>query len=307
MISDSLGIPVRPIRRFGSYKSLWNNRISNRILRFEIRQRLYETCEYVVSAGRRYLTYNIGPYLKDSEFNALGTLPVLVDYWKGTSPCQFARCYRKCEPVRFSSFESLAYVKQSTGIQCEHFPYSIPDHWVNPPLTERVFEICVVGRTSPVLYQWLDRFTNSHPQVNVVIAHLGDDKVIMARSSRLGVIGEVNSRTRYFDMLRSSKVALYSTPGMDGGEVRTGGFSPVTPKFLEFIASGCEVVARYHENADTEFFELDQVAWPAKTYRQFERSVEEALERRDEERLIVRAKYIQRHLTSQPIALLSSL
>ena len=54
---------------------------------------------------------------------------------------------------------------------------------------------------------------------------------------------ELASRDGYLDSMKKSRIALYATPGIDGGEKRTNGFSQVTPRFLEMVASGCNIIA----------------------------------------------------------------
>ncbi len=48
----------------------------------------------------------------------------------------------------------------------------------------------------------------------------------------------------YINLLRASKISFYSTPGIDGGEKRTGGFNPVTPRYLELLSAQCQLLGK---------------------------------------------------------------
>lgn len=70
--------------------------------------------------------------------------------------------------------------------------------------------------------------------------------------------------------MRASKVSFYSTPGLDGGEKRTGGFNPVTPRFLELLSAQCRLLGRYPKNEKTDFYELPKVCPNVGSYDEFE-------------------------------------
>ena len=85
---------------------------------------------------------------------------------------------------------------------------------------------------------------------------------------------ELASRDGYLDSMKKSRIALYATPGIDGGEKRTNGFSQVTPRFLEMVASGCNIIARYKTNADTDYYELEKFCQSINTYEEFEKEMD---------------------------------
>ena len=85
------------------------------------------------------------------------------------------------------------------------------------------------------------------------------------------------TRDNYFKAMKMSKVMLYSTPGIDGGEEKTRGLSQVTPRFLEAVSSGCHVLSRYKENSDTDFFDLNRITPHISSYEQFESEYDESI------------------------------
>lgn len=97
--------------------------------------------------------------------------------------------------------------------------------------------------------------------------------------------------------MQKAKAALYATPGIDGEEIRTNGFSQVTPRFFELISSGCHILARYEANPDTEYYELETIAKSITTYQQFEEELDFArLEIVD---MAKYATYLKKHYTSE--------
>ncbi|OON67485.1 hypothetical protein B0919_17790 [Hymenobacter sp. CRA2] len=89
-------------------------------------------------------------------------------------------------------------------------------------------------------------------------------------SNKNGIIGKFQSREKYLELLRASRISFYSTPGIDGGEVRTGGFNPVTPRYLELLSAQCRLIGKYPDNEETEFYELKKVCPSVGSYEEFE-------------------------------------
>ena len=108
--------------------------------------------------------------------------------------------------------------------------------------------------------------------------------------------GYTETREEYFALLRKSRVAFYATSGADDERPGCNGFHQVTPRFLEAIASGCNVLARYIDNSDTRFFELDKMAHRVTSYEDFERALEQAIEEPPD--MAAYASYLKKHCTS---------
>ena len=98
------------------------------------------------------------------------------------------------------------------------------------------------------------------------------------------------------EMMRKSRVGLYATPGMDGGREHTNGFNPVTPRFLEYIASGCHVLARYPKNSDTDYYELDKMSTRVESFGEFEKAMDDL--RNKEVNIPHYSRYLANHYTS---------
>lgn len=97
------------------------------------------------------------------------------------------------------------------------------------------------------------------------------------------------------ELMRKSRVMLYSIPGIDGDR-ETNGFHPVTPRFLESIACGCNLLLRYEENSDTDFYELASFGKSIETYDDFEAAFDKALASPAD--MDVYSRYLRKHYTS---------
>ena len=152
-----------------------------------------------------------------------------------------------------------------------------------------------MGRQNPVLEGFLKQYIKEHPDLYYVYRELKDGK-FNYYTNRGESLGDINTREKYMKLMRSARCGLYSTPGIDGGEKRTNGFSQVTPRFLELIACGCHVIARYKPNSDTDYYELERFSKPVDSYEQFERMLDEA--RSSEVDIQLYSSYLSKHYTS---------
>ena len=109
------------------------------------------------------------------------------------------------------------------------------------------------------------------------------------------------------DLMRRSRISLYSTKGMDNDytEYNTNGFSQVTPRLFECMATGNHIIARYDENEDTDYFKLNSVCPHTESYESFERQMNHALEHPVDMKSY--SKYLENHYTSTRVKLLKDL
>ena len=171
------------------------------------------------------------------------------------------------------------YLKQNKiqGFNIGHLALSISDKYAIDKDTrfEKIYDLILMGRQNPVLEGFLKQYIKEHPDLYYVYRELKDGK-FNYYTNRGESLGDINTREKYMKLMRSARCGLYSTPGIDGGEKRTNGFSQVTPRFLELIACGCHVIARYKPNTDTDYYELERFSKSVDSYEQFERMLDEA-------------------------------
>lgn len=185
---------------------------------------------------------------------AANAIPILVDFWKHTNLPQFYHTYRHCKPVLVSSPEAFEFLKaRGCPLNIAHFPLSLSDRYRMMPgvVYPKKYDILLAGRlnvrTNQVLRDYLEAFVRKYPAVEYLYQQEINGEYYYA-TNKGRTIGKFQSREDYVSLLRASKVSFYSTPGLDGGEQRTGGFNSVTPRFLELLSAQCRLLGRYPKN-----------------------------------------------------------
>lgn len=194
--------------------------------------------------------------------------------------------YKRHRIVLISSAEVFQYLKRtSPELKISHLALSLSDKYKIDKNTvyEKKYDVVLLGRQNPVLNFFLEQYQQTHRDIIIYIPEKN----------------EVNTRDGYMKMIRMSKIGLYATPGIDGGKVRTHGFSQVTPRFLEFIAGGCHIIARYEKNEDTDYYELEKFSSNIDSYENFERVMDKA--RTEPVDMESYAKYLSKHYTSERV------
>lgn len=230
------------------------------------------------------------------RYNSKNIIPLIIDFYiKDPKELNdFYKNYSKCPVVLISSQEAFNFLKESKcPLPIEHLPLSLSDKYAFKENTTipKTYDIVWFGRYNPVLYGFLKQYAEEHPDLYYVYR-----KNKGYYTSRGEYLGELQTRSEYIELLRKSRIGLYHTPGLDGGEERTHGFNQVTPRFLEMIACGCHVLARYADNADTRFYQLSDFCPHIDRYEQFGNLVEERLSQPINAKRY--AQYMCKHYTS---------
>lgn len=246
------------------------------------------------------LVFDMVPLLYDNQQDAEETIPCIVDFYlKKEQMPLFEKAYSRNPMVLISSREAFDFLKKNDcKLNIEHFPLSISDKYRITPDTciEKEYDLVLMGRQNPVLESFLKQYEKEHSSFRYVYRRECESGKFCYSTSDGEALGNIDTREQYWRIMRKGRCALYSTPGMDGGESRTNGFNQVTPRFLEIIACGCHVIARYRPNSDTEFYELDNFCPSIEDYSSFERILDNALN--TEVDMDVYANYLSKHYTS---------
>ena len=183
------------------------------------------------------------------------------------------------------------------NVNLRHLGLSLSDKYRFDPdkMFEKKYDLVSMGRTNPVLLSFLKQYAASHSNFTYVICHNENGKYIYYLNEKT-YIGSLDTREDFLNMMRAGRIGLYATPGIDGGEKRTNGFSQVTPRLLEYLASGCHVIARYKKNSDTDFYEMDDLCPSVSNYDEFEKQINFALSH--EVDMSKTCKYLEKHYTS---------
>ena len=120
--------------------------------------------------------------------------------------------------------------------------------------------------------EYLKRYEERHPDIHYIVRKFEENKLYSGNayySNKEGRLGEFSDRNAYFGLLANSKVAFYSTTGSDMPKTRF--MNHVTPALLEYLTAGCQVMIRWYDTPDSDFFSFPQYFENASSYDVFER------------------------------------
>lgn len=246
------------------------------------------------------LSFELGPWKEVVGRNKPNIVPWIIDFFikDPNKLICFYKEYSEHKVVLVSNPEVLDFLKENDcPFRVEHLGLSLPDKYRISPDTKfkKNYDIVILGRPNPVLNEYLSIFKNDHPNTSIVTSKKVGNDYICYDDKGL-IVGKANTRDEYWSILRQARCALYSTPGIDGGEARTNGYNQVTPKFLEEIACGCNVVCRYKQNADTDYYEMGKYWANIDSYEEFSKEFEKAIS--VEADMEFASKYLSKHYTS---------
>lgn len=247
---------------------------------------------------KKTLVFHMNAYCQENIYNHPNVIPFVIDYWMDDKSIgDFEKAYSNNPVVLISSRQVYDHLKaKGTKINIAYCPLSIPDGNAPKSLSfTKDIDINIVGRINPIFNKWVHQYIESHPNTTFITRKIENGKYRFLDSNGNCVIESAAQET-YNMFLQRSKCALYSTPGTDGDRPETNGFSPVTPRFLEFLSSGCHVLTRYTENSDTQYYEFDKYWKSILTYEMFELELDHALSTPIDEKFY--QEYLNKHKTS---------
>lgn len=226
------------------------------------------------------------------------SIVLIIDFWERDLD-RFRMAYSACRYVGISSLEAYTILQRRfPENNFVHIPLSLSDRYKPSPVTcfEKKIDVVLAGRENPVLVSYMERYAQSHTSIEYVYRTFIDGEAVYLSNKR-GFLGAFSDRESYLSLLRQARIGLYSTPGIDDGKAGTNGYNPVTPRFLELIASGCFVIARYPNNEDTLYYKLDEMCYKVESYQEFEVAMQACLAQKRPP-LEKYSKYLEQHYTS---------
>lgn len=226
---------------------------------------------HLFNKENKTLVFEMLPKSHFSYSTGTNIIPMVIDFWDKQDAGNFYKMYKNCKLVGISSLEVYSFLKQNNcPLEIIHLPLSLPDRYRlndTEPFIKK-YDIILAGRRNQVLWQYLQSFAEKYNETEFLYQENINGRLHYV-SNKTGLIGEFQSRIEYMTLLKSCKVGFYATPGMDGAK-NTGGFNPVTPRFLELIASGCHIIGRYPDNEDTKYYNMESICPNTTNYEHFE-------------------------------------
>lgn len=272
-ISEISGISIEGFdTRRAFYERLLLNKFTLKIISRTVLTKIVQSIDRLKK--RKFKALNFIIYPSTSFFGTVSTrvnvIPVIIDFWKMENLHQFYENYKNCEVIFISSLEVLEHLKRhKVSLNLHHLPLSLSDRFRYAAGGEKTYDIVLAGRRNEVLSAYLHEFCIKHRDVEYLYQEQ-ENGIIYYQSNKRGRLGSYQSREEYLGLINSAFISFYSTPGIDGGEERTGGFNPVTPRFLELLSAKCLLLGRYPDNEETNFFEVATVCPNINNYQEFE-------------------------------------
>lgn len=229
------------------------------------------------SSERLSLIFVMKAGVEEEPWLNKSTIPVIIDFWLSEGELSaFYKAYKDCPLVLVTSAEIVDFLKANNcPLNIEHWPLSIPDY-MKPNRNhnyEKLYDLCFLGRPSPYFLEMLKQYEKSHSDFKFIVGSRSS-KNRKYVDNHGNFIAKDTGRESYINMIRSSKITCYSTPGLDSNKTETSRFNQVTPRLFEMIAGGCYVLAHYPDNADTRFYELDKYVGNIPNYESFEKKLD---------------------------------
>lgn len=264
----------------------------------------------LVQTSKLAFKFEMSPVLKYRTDNKSNIIPCIIDYFLPDNKISdFISSYIRNKIICISSKEVYDYLIEkgvNENLNLVHLPLSISDKYKITRNTkfEKKYDLVLMGRQNPVLKGFLDTYIKKHNELYYVY-RVQKGNEFLYYTSQGECLGDINTREKYVDLMRQAKCSLYSTPGIDGGEKRTNNFSQVTPRFLELIACGCHIIARYKQNSDTDYYQLNKFSESIDNYESFERALDYAI--KNDVDMNEYSVYLSGHYTSNRANLLSQI
>lgn len=235
------------------------------------------------------------------------TIPYIIDFFMNEERLpSFIRMYEKAPVVFISSREVYEWLKQrDTKLNIEHLPISLSDKYKlsEDSQFQKQYDVVLLGRLSPSMEQYIAKYLEDNPHVSVLKRKIENNHFNFYDDAG-NYAGNTDSREDYIDLMRKSRIILYSTPGCDD-EKETNGFSQVTPRVLEALACGCHLIMKYPDNPDTRYFNLSKLGNSVETYEQFKCRMDEALSSFCD--MTLYRSFLEQHYTSKRVSQLQNI
>lgn len=254
--------------------------------------------------GNQIIMFDASTKQQDGIYNNKKYIPCLIDYFLNEEMYpNFLKAYKKNPLVLVSNRDVYEYlVKKECPINIAHFPLSLSDKYRTSNIYIKEFDLIIAGRQNPLLMEYAELYEKQHPEAKIVKRRYINGHFEYYLSSTGEVVSIGDTREQYIELLRKSKIALYTTPGMDGTRPDANGWNQVTPRFLEEVSSQCHIIARYPDNEDTRWYELNKICKCVESYQEFEDMMMQFVCKEVDIELY--RKYMEKHYTSERAKLL---
>jgi hypothetical protein len=249
--------------------------------------------------------FNMWPIYGRHVCNRKNIIPCIVDCYFSPSQIPLLSKYFKNNPlVLFSNMEAIELLDQYgvSDINYKHLALSLPDNLRITKNTrfKKTIDLIITGRKDMVFQKYIEIYKEKHPDFYYAYSDRFTTNYDLI-SSEGENLGKMDTRDKYLSFIKKSKIALYTTPvnSLNRHDPEFKGFHQVTPRFLEYLASGCHVISRFDDNSDTRWYRLEDIVNSIDTYDQFEEAMDNG--RNNSVNMEKYSDYLSNHYTSKRV------
>lgn len=291
--AQTLQIPLIPVGE--KYDKIYQPSLLKKVLN---RLNYYQWKDKQADEPENYfLAFHMGVPGVYSFYTHPAVIPVIIDFWKHQDLKKFQQVFAATQAVVVTSKEVYNYLKRvGVSIKLEHVSLSLPDQHYQQQYHNKDIDVIQIGRQNRTLNVYMEQLLMEFPSINYVYTEKRGAHVTNV-STKYGALTESSTRTAFLKLLQRSKISLLSAPGIDIEEdrKRTGGFSPVTPRFLESAACGCHMVGLFPDNDDFKYYEVERACKKIEDYTMFRETI---LSNLKSDKLPNHQDFINKHLSS---------
>lgn len=267
--SKTLGLPLIPVGKL--YDKIYEPGLERKLLN---RVNYYQKKDiYFFNPKKYFLAFHIGPPGVYSFHCRKDVIPIIIDFWKDENLKRFQKLFSTTKLVFITSKEAFNFLTdKNLRINIAHLSLSLPDKYSKIQETKKDIDLIQIGRQNQKMNEYVQRFLEEYPETNYVYSVKEGGKVFNV-STKHGIINEAGDRDSFLKLLNRSRISLLSAPGLDGDRKRTGGFSPVTPRFFESAACNCFMLGVYPENDDFKHFGIKEICKNVESYDSFREAI----------------------------------
>jgi hypothetical protein len=216
----------------------------------------------------------VAPY-EYNYYSSGNYVPIIIDAWKHELEriqkfCKFNPC------VFLGSLEAVIELKSRGVNNVYYLPVSISKKYTRPVVAEKNIDLIMYGRNHVQLKEWVEKLSNKS-QLNIIQCHTDIKGDFCAWSNKTGLLGPINQRYELMDLIARSKYTVVSSPGNDlqnkADILRTGGYSPITPRFFEAAVNYSVGVGIFPHNPDYSTCNIEKISIAVDTFEAFEMQI----------------------------------
>lgn len=200
------------------------------------------------------------------------TIPIFLDF-PDAMVNKIAYATKKLPIYFVIAYDIYDCLKNAGSQNVEFIPMGISDSYVKQFPPKKTIDVVQFGRRNEKLHEWMMAYCSRHPEVEYVYVINSNYEYF---STTRGNIGRFEERTDFCDLIDRTKIALVSSPGVEG-KSRFGDIDFITARFYECAAHYCFMIGRYTKNKETDLIGLNDVCANVNSKEEFDKYMDEYL------------------------------